>query len=145
MSEPIRVLFVCTGNTARSQMAEAILRHMEPTRFEAVSAGTDPGEVDPRTLEVLERHGIDTTGLRSKALDEVIDGPFDYVISLCDKASTECQTLSRSGMAQDLIAWNFDDPAASDDPLAFRRTLHEIQERVKMFVLVSSRKHGEPS
>lgn len=136
MTDKIRVLFVCTANAARSQLAEALLRDTKPERFEVFSAGTHPKEVDARAVAALDHLSIDTTGLRSKSLNEFDGQTFDYVITLCDKAAQECQTLPGAG---EQLAWNFEDPAASGKPDAFRHTLHEIHERIKMFVLVKTR------
>lgn len=136
MADNIRVLFVCTANAARSQLAEALLRHTDPVHFEAFSAGTQPGEVDPRTYAVLEHLAIDTSALRSKSIDEFAGERFDYVITLCDKAAQECHALPALG---EVLAWNFEDPVTSDKPDAFRHTLHEIHDRIKMFVLVKNR------
>src|SRR5690606_2804091 len=90
------VLFLCSGNSARSQMAEAVLRQMASDQFEVASAGTQPEGVDPRTLRVLEKAGIDTAGLASKAAAQFSDQHFDYVISLCDKAHQECKQIGRA-------------------------------------------------
>ncbi|WP_428239526.1 metalloregulator ArsR/SmtB family transcription factor [Gynuella sp.] len=136
----MRVLFVCTGNSARSQMAEAVLRDMTGDHFEVYSAGTHPEEVDPRTLSTLERAGIPCAGLRSKHSDEFAGQSFDYVISLCDKAHQECRHWPGAGV---VMAWDFPDPKTSDDPLAFARTLHEISERIRLFVLVNSKHVSE--
>ncbi|PAU65743.1 low molecular weight phosphatase family protein [Pseudomonas sp. PIC25] len=137
MAYKIRVLFVCTHNAARSQLAEALLRHIDSERFEAFSAGMEPGEVDPRTLEALRHLAIDASGLRSKSIDEYAGQSFDYVISLCDKSAQECQTLPVLG---ELLAWNFEDPVTNDKPDAFRHALHEIHERIKMLVLVKTKR-----
>lgn len=136
MASKTRVLFVCTNNAARSQLAEALLRFADSERFEAFSAGTQPGEIDPRTFAALDHLGIETSGLRSKSLDEFADQRFDYVITLCDKAAQECQALPGA----ELLAWNFEDPVTSDTHDAFRHTLHEIHERIKMFVLVKTKR-----
>ncbi|MDG9857389.1 arsenate reductase ArsC [Pseudomonas nitroreducens] len=136
MPDKIRVLFVCTANAARSQLAEALLRHTNSEQFEAFSAGTQPQGVDPRTCAALEHLSIDTSALRSKSLDEFEGQNFDYVITLCDKAAQECQTLPGSG---EQLAWNFEDPVTSERPDAFRHALHEIHERIKMFVLVKTK------
>lgn len=136
MTDKIRVLFVCTANAARSQIAEALLRYTNSERFEVFSAGTQPKSVYPRTYEVLKHLSIDTSDLRSKSLDEFEGEQFDYVITLCDKAAQECQTLPGAG---ERLAWNFEDPVTSEKPDAFRHTLHEIHERIKMFVLVKTR------
>ncbi|MCQ4287673.1 arsenate reductase ArsC [Pseudomonas stutzeri] len=132
-----RVLFVCVANAARSQLAEALLRHTDSERFEAYSAGTVPGEVDPRTLDALEHLGVNTEGLHSKSIDEFAGERFEYVITLCDKSSLECHALPGAG---ELLAWNFEDPVTSTKPDAFRHTLHEIHERIKMFVLVKTKR-----
>lgn len=91
------VLFVCVANAARSQMAEALLRHAAGDRFEAFSAGTAPTEVDPRTLQLLTTMGIPADGLRSKALEEFAGQRFDHAIALRDKSAMECRTLPHSG------------------------------------------------
>lgn len=134
------VLFLCSGNSARSQMAEAVLRQMASDQFEVVSAGTRPEGVDPRTLQVLEKAGINTTGLVSKGAEQFADQHFDYVISLCDKAQQECKHWPGAGV---IMAWDFPDPKASKDPLAFARTLQEISERLRLFVLVNSKQVSE--
>ncbi|GAB3372767.1 arsenate reductase ArsC [Azotobacter armeniacus] len=137
MSNKTRVLFVCVANSARSQMAEALLRHTASDHFEACSAGSQPSQVDPRALAALEQLGVSTEGLRSKALDELAGESFDYVITLCDKSALECHTLPGAG---EYIAWDFEDPASSSKADAYRHTLHEIHERIKMFVLVKSKR-----
>jgi len=134
------VLFLCSGNSARSQMAEAVLRQLAPEQFDAASAGTQPEGVDPRTLQVLEKAGIDTAGLVSKGAESFADQHFDYVISLCDKAQQECKHWPGAGV---IMAWDFPDPKASKDPLAFARTLQEISERLRLFVLVNSKQVSE--
>ncbi|WP_394560486.1 arsenate reductase ArsC [Aquipseudomonas alcaligenes] len=131
------VLFVCVANAARSQLAEALLRHTDSEHFEAFSAGTEPGEVDQRTIEALKHLGVDAQGLRSKSIDEFEGKRFDYVITLCDKSALECQALPGAG---EVLAWNFEDPVTNTKPEAFRHTLHEIHERIKMFVLVKTKR-----
>jgi ArsR family transcriptional regulator, arsenate/arsenite/antimonite-responsive transcriptional repressor / arsenate reductase (thioredoxin) len=128
MTSKARVLFVCTANAARSQLAQALLRHTDSEHFEAFSAGTVPTQVDPRTFDALSHLGVNT---------EFRGERFDYVITLCDKAAAECQSLPGAGEA---LAWNFEDPATSTKPDAFRHTLHEIHERIKMFVLVKTKR-----
>ncbi|AYC32873.1 arsenate reductase ArsC [Pseudomonas cavernae] len=136
MTYKTRVLFICVANAARSQLAEALLRHTDSERFEAFSAGTAPSEIDPRTFEALQHLGVSTEGLRSKSLDEFVGERFDYVITLCDKSALECHALPGAGEA---LAWNFEDPTTNTKPEAFRHTLHEIHERIKMFVLVKTK------
>ncbi|WP_323616383.1 arsenate reductase ArsC [Pseudomonas putida] len=137
MAFKTRVLFVCTANAARSQLAEALLRHTDGEHYEAFSAGAQPTSIDPRTLEALEHLNVNTNGLYSKALDEFSGKNFDYVITLCDKSASECQSLLGAG---EVISWNFEDPVTSSKPDAFRHTLHEIHERIKMFVLVKTKR-----
>src|SRR5690606_39302711 len=121
------VLFLCSGNSARSQMAEAVLRQLASDQFEVASAGTRPEGVDPRTLQALEKAGINTSGLVSKDAEQFADQHFDYVISLCDKAQQECKHWPGAGV---IMALDFPDPKASKDPLAFARTLQEISKRL---------------
>lgn len=83
---PIRVLFVCTGNSARSQIAEALLRQQGGPAFDVASAGTEPKGVNPLTVRVLAEVGIDITSARSKSVTEFLDQRFDYVITVCDQA-----------------------------------------------------------
>lgn len=136
MSDKIRTLFVCVANSARSLMAEALLRHTDSEHFAAFSAGTAPATVDPRALNALDHLGVSTEGLHSKSLDALAGERFDYVITLCDKAALECQALPGAG---ECLAWDFEDPASSDKPDAYRHTLHELHERIKMFVLVKNK------
>ena len=94
MTPAIKVLFVCVANSVRSQLAEALLRHTDP-RFEAFSAGSQPSEIDPRTIQALEAVGVDATGLRSKSINEFRTERFDYFIALCDKSASECLSMPR--------------------------------------------------
>ena len=137
----IRVLFVCTGNSARSIMAEAVLRHVAPDRFEAASAGTHPTSVHPLAERALDAAGIDRTGLRSKSLDEVADEPFDWVITLCDDARAVCPVFPGADQS---LHWGYRDPASAEGPeaerlAAFERVLTQISERVRQFVVVAGR------
>jgi arsenate reductase len=141
---PIRVLFVCTGNSARSQIAEAILGRLGGRDFEVQSAGTHPGVVNPLTIRVLSEIGIDWSGARSKSVVEFLDGHFDYVITVCDQAREACPVFPGT---HESIHWGFDDPAAAQgsevERLAvFRRVLGEISVRIKPFAEVARRAHG---
>jgi arsenate reductase len=145
------VLFVCTGNSARSQMAEAILRSRGGAAFDVASAGTEPKGVNPLTVRVLAEVGIDISGARSKSVVEFLDQPFDYVVTVCDQARESCPVLPG---AHESIHWGFDDPAAAEGSEAermavFRRVLNEISLRLKPFVEVAvrqrSRAGGGPS
>ncbi len=132
-----KILFVCTGNAARSQMAEALLRNMAGDDFDVFSAGTKPAGVHPQTLAVLNKIGITKEGLRSKSVSEFRGNDFDFVISLCDKARLECKTYPTSGKRMD---WNFEDPVYRDGPNPFEATLNEISGRISMFVLIETKK-----
>ena len=118
----------------------SVLRQLAADQFKVASAGTRPEGVDPRTLQVLEKAGISTLGLVSKDAEQFADQHFDYVISLCDKAQQECKHWPGAGV---IMAWDFPDPKASKDPLAFARTLQEISERLRLFVLVNSKQVSE--
>ncbi|MGY3303805.1 protein-tyrosine-phosphatase [Pseudomonas sp. PvR086] len=136
MNEKLRVLFVCAKNDARSLIAEALLRHTDSEHFEAFSAGLVASEIDPLTLESLDHIGIDTTGLRSKALEEFEGQQFHYVITLCDKSSEEASRMPSSG---EVIVWSFEDPTTSERHEPFRHALQEINDRIKMFTTVKTR------
>ncbi|HVM29891.1 MAG TPA: arsenate reductase ArsC [Candidatus Limnocylindrales bacterium] len=134
--QPIRVLFVCTHNSARSIMAEALLRHHGGPDFEAFSAGTEPGEVRPLTLRVLHEAGLDTRGLRAKSVDELREQHFDYVITVCDQARQACPAFPGNHHS---LHWGYEDPSTAagseEDRLrAFRRVCMQISGRVTQFV-----------
>jgi len=139
MTDPIRVLFICTGNSARSQMAEAILRREGGERFEVHSAGTDPRGVNPLTIRVLERQGYDTSMLRSKSVTEFGGQPFDYVVTVCDRARETCPYFPGGGRT---LHWGFDDPAEAagsevERLAVFERVLAEISMRIRSFLAVA--------
>ena len=141
---PIRVLFVCTGNSARSQFAEAILGRLGGPDFEVFSAGTHHGSVNPLTVRTLAVIGIDWSGARSKSVTEFLDQSFDYVITVCDQAREACPVFPGG---HESIHWGFDDPAAAQGTEAerlavFRRVLGEINLRIKPFVPAARRAHG---
>ena len=104
-----KVLFLCTGNSARSQMAEGLLRHLVGDQMDVFSAGTKPSTVNPLAIRVMQERGLDISHHRSKHLDEFRSQPFDYVITVCDKAAESCPVFP--GPAQ-RIHWGFPDPAA---------------------------------
>lgn len=138
---PIRVLFVCTGNSARSVMAEALLRHHGGDRFEVHSAGTAPKGLNPLTLHVLAESGIDATFARSKSTDEFLGQSFDYVVTVCDQARQSCPVFPG---VHESLHWGYEDPAAAqgtdDERLAvFRRVFIQIAERIKQFAVVTQR------
>lgn len=135
MYEKKKVLILCTGNSARSQMAEGLLRHIAGDRFEVESAGTIASFVRPQAIAAMAEIGIDISNHRSKCLDEFLGTPFDYVITVCDNANESCPVFP--GPAK-RIHWSFDDPAdavgSSEEQLAvFRRVRDEIRERLAAF------------
>jgi arsenate reductase len=142
---PIRVLVVCTGNSARSVMAEALIRHKGGDHFEAHSAGTDPRGINPLTLKVLAEAGIDAPWARSKSVNEFLGQSFDYVITVCDEARQVCPVFP--GVQQSLH-WGYEDPAdatgAEEERLAvFRRVFTQLGERINQFVELAMREHGD--
>ena len=141
---PIRVLFVCTGNSARSQIAEATLGRIGGPDFEVHSAGTEPKGVNPYTLRVLEEAGIDWSGARSKSVDEFAGQAFDYVITVCDRARQICPVFPGSYNA---LHWGLEDPAEvegsdAEKLAAFKRTYVELHQRLRPFVEVALRAAG---
>lgn len=130
-----RVLFLCTGNSARSQIAEGWLRHLAGDRFEVCSAGTHPVGLNPGSVEAMVEVGIDISQHRSKNISEFVGQPFDYVITVCDRAKESCPRWS--GAAQ-LLHWSFDDPAAvgnlDERRQVFRRVREEIVVSIREFV-----------
>jgi thioredoxin type arsenate reductase len=133
---PIRVLFVCTGNSARSQLAEALLGRLGGAAFEAHSAGTQPNGVNPHTVRVLAEAGIDWTTARSKSVDEFLGQPFDYVITVCDRARQACPVFPGGGTR---LHWDLADPAEvvgtdAQKLSAFRRTRAQLERRLRPFV-----------
>ncbi len=138
---PIRVLFVCTGNSARSVMAEALLRHHGGDRFEVFSAGTEPKGVNPLTLMILAEAGIDASFARSKSVTEFLGQPFDYVVTVCDQARQTCPVFPG---VHESLHWGYEDPAAAEgteeERLAvFRRVFIQMSERVLQFATVTRR------
>jgi len=132
----LKVLFLCTGNSARSQMAEALLRHKAGEQFEVCSAGTHPEKVDERALAALESFGLPKQSLKSKSIDKFEGQVFDYVITLCDKANQECRTFPG---AVNQMAWDFPDPKIRSGNIPFITTLNEINNRITMFILVAEK------
>lgn len=137
-----RVLFVCTGNQARSQIAEALLRSRSRGRFEAYSAGSQPKEnVHPLAIRVLRETGIDTGNLRPKSVADMIGEEFEYVFTLCSRAKEACPIFPGKPV---LAHWNLDDPAAArgteEKQLdAFRAIRDEIDRRIGIFLELTGR------
>jgi len=134
-----RVIFLCTGNSARSQMAETFLRRMAGDHFEVYSAGLEPKGVNPLTVEVMAEIGYDLTGARSKSVSEFLGkGLFQYLITVCDQAEQNCPT-AWPGVNQRLH-WSFEDPAAFEGSHEarlekFRQVRDQIEQKVYAWVV----------
>jgi arsenate reductase len=129
-----RVLFACTHNSARSQMAEAFLRSVAGDQFEASSAGTEATSIRPETVTVMKEIGISLAGQRSKSIDEFRGEEIDYFITVCDDAREACPFLPGAGAN---LHWSVDDPAAVEGTgrlEAFRAARDELRRRVEEFV-----------
>ena len=144
--QPLRVLFLCTGNSARSQMAEAILRHLSRGRIDVVSAGSHPRpQIHPMAREAVAKiFQIGMEGQRPKPLDAFLGQRFDYVISVCDRAAESCPVFPGDPAR---IRWSFEDPAeasGSDEEKRrkFELTARDLQQRIRVWMslpAVSSR------
>lgn len=119
MSEQTRVLFVCTHNSARSQMAEGFLRALGGDRFEVQSAGTEPGRLNPMAIQAMAEIGIDISLQEAKSVERFVDDGFDVVITVCDEANEACPFFPN---AKRRLHWSFPDPsrATGDDDARFR-------------------------
>ena len=131
-----RVLILCTGNSARSQMAEGLLRHDASDSFEVFSAGTRPTRVRPEAIVVMGEIGIDISGYRANSIDQFTDLEFDYVITVCDHARELCPIFPGDTRH---LHWSLEDPAAANDSgeehmAAYRKVRDELKERLKAFV-----------
>ena len=141
-----RVLFLCTGNSARSQMAEGLLRHFAGNDYEILSAGTDPVGVNPLAVEAMREIGIDISGHSSKNVSQFLGQSFPYVVTVCDRAKELCPIFPG---AYKILSWSFDDPAAvpgtrEERLAAFRRVRDELAEQIKkQFVIVPAARSAE--
>jgi arsenate reductase len=131
-----RVLFLCTHNSARSQMAEGWLRHLAADRFEVDSAGTEATGVHPLATRAMAEVGIDLSSHRSKTVDELLDRPWDYAITVCDRAHERCPVFPGRTTR---VHWSFDDPAraAGSDGVRlaeFRRIRDAIETRLRAWL-----------
>ncbi|HYW48778.1 MAG TPA: arsenate reductase ArsC [Bryobacteraceae bacterium] len=131
-----KVLVLCTGNSARSQMAEGLFRHEAGDRFEVYSAGTKPSSVRPEAISVMHEIGIDISGHRSKSVDEFVTTPMDYVITVCDNAKESCPVFPAATL---MLHWPFEDPAAVEGSrekrkAAFRKVRDQIHGRIMVFL-----------
>ena len=131
-----RVLFLCTGNSARSQMAEGLLRNMAGDQFEVFSAGTHPKGLHARSVEAMKELGVDISQQTSKDVAVYANETFDYVITVCDRAKQHCPLFPGA----EPIHWGFDDPAEVTDERqleTFRRVRNEIRQRLNLFLLAN--------
>ncbi|MBN1141028.1 MAG: arsenate reductase ArsC [Deltaproteobacteria bacterium] len=133
-----RVLFLCTGNSARSQMAEAFVRKYASAKFEAYSAGLDPKGINPFTVQAMSEVGIDVSNQTSKGIDAYLGKVhFQYLITVCDDAEKNCPTVW-PGVNQRLH-WSFEDPAKFEGPegeklAKFRHVRDQIEKRIKAWI-----------
>ena len=131
-----RVLFLCTGNSARSQMAEALLQHQTNNTIDAFSAGSHPSKLHPNAVRAMRARGIDISGRRTKHLDEFIDQRFDYVVTLCDRVREICPEFPPPAVA---MHWSIADPTGHGDTNratypAFQHTAEELELRIRYLV-----------
>jgi arsenate reductase len=127
-----RVLFLCTGNSARSQMAEGLLRHLAGDRFEVHSAGTQPVGLNPGAVESMQEIGIDISSHRSKHVNEFTGRSFDHVITVCDRAKESCPLWPHGGTT---LHWSFEDPAAATGTAEERRQVfRKVRDRIRMHI-----------
>ncbi len=131
-----KLLFLCTGNSCRSQMAEGLLRHWAGDRFEVVSAGTAPQTVHPLAVKIMGEIGVDISGHSSKSVKQFLDREFDYIITVCDRANETCPLFP--GRAK-RIHWNLNDPARAEGNEAeklkvFRQVREDLISRIEAFL-----------
>lgn len=126
---------MCTGNSARSQLAEAIVNRDYSDEFEAFSAGSSPKDIDPRTIKTLQEHGYSIENMKSKPLDAFSGSEFDYLITLCASAYTECATIP--GVTE-TISWDISQPKLKAVNDSFELTFTEIEKRIHLFSIVHS-------
>ena len=127
------VIFLCTGNSARSQMAEELMRHLKSDEFEVFSAGNEPKGIHPLAIEVMKEIGIDISAQRSKHLDEYLKRNFDYVVTLCENAATTCPLFPGEG---ERIHKGFSDPAGGEGSEKRRREVfRKVRDELKRFIL----------
>ncbi|MCL6268853.1 metalloregulator ArsR/SmtB family transcription factor [Sansalvadorimonas sp. 2012CJ34-2] len=129
------ILFLCTGNSARSQLAEALFRKVAGDRFEVFSAGTYPQDVDPRVYQVLDLLSVSPQNLSSKTLQELPQQSFDFVITLCDQASRECAAYPES---QALMHWDMVDPKPLDGVEPFLESARFLEQKIRLFLQLNS-------
>ncbi|HLL97766.1 MAG TPA: arsenate reductase ArsC [Rubrobacteraceae bacterium] len=136
-----RVLFLCTHNSARSQMAEGLLRHLAGDRFEVMSAGTEATSVRSEATEAMSELGVDISGQESKTLERYLGEPFDYVVTVCDDANEACPVFPG---AENRLHWSLQDPSRAEGSEeqrleVFRKVRDEIQTRISEELLAGDR------
>lgn len=144
LQKPVRILFLCTHNSARSQMAEGLARHMGGGLIEAYSAGTEATFIKPEAIEVMKRRGIDITQQKSEVLTQYLDQEFDYVITVCDSARESCPIFAGG---KHHLHWSFEDP--SDAPpdqrlMAFEQTARQLATRIGYLITIIAKQQGVP-
>jgi arsenate reductase len=140
-SDRQRVIFVCTHNSARSQMAEGMLRAFAGDRFEAFSAGTEATRVRPEAIAVMDEIGIDISAQESTGIDEFMGSEFSWLVTVCDEAKEACPTIPGVGQQ---AHWSIEDPSVVEGDEAtrlnaFRQTRDIIRDRIHMFMLAAGR------
>lgn len=146
-AQPERILFACVANSARSQMAEALLAARGGAAFAPASAGIVASRVHPLTIAVLAELGIDWSSATSKSLASMLERPWDLVITVCDEAAEACPVLPPPTR---VLHWSFADPAAatgseSERLAAFRRTRDEIATQIEALIATSAADRAEPA
>ncbi len=142
MAYPIRVLFLCSGNSARSQMAEGLLRFYGGEDFEVSSAGLEPKGLNPLAVKAMAEIDIDISQQQSKHLDKFLGQQFDFIITVCDRARDNCPTFPGDS---ERIHWNYDDPVAVEGDeetrfVVFRRVRNEIRQRISIWVAAQQKR-----
>lgn len=141
----VRVLFLCTHNSARSQMAEGILRHLSKGNIDAFSAGSIPTSTHPLAIQVLSTMGIDSSHQRAKHMDEFKSQSFDYIVTVCDRIHETCPTFPGD---PEQIHWSFPDPAVVEGSeqeryRAFEQVAMQLTTRIRYLLILIERKYGK--
>jgi len=137
-----KVIFICTGNACRSQMAEGLLRHMAGDKFEVYSAGSHPSRLHPASVAVMAEWGIDIARHTAEPIDDYLDSGIDIAITVCDNAQQICPTFPGNVKR---IHWGLDDPyhgwgAEPEDLLPYREIRDELKDRIKVFLTEQNKK-----
>ena len=143
----LRILFLCTHNSARSQMAEGLLRRLSEGQIDTFSAGTEVTRVHPLAIAAMDAEGIDIRSQRSKSLDEYLGQSFNYVITVCDRAGESCPVFPG---APERIHWSIADPAAAEGSeerklRAFQDALIDLRTRIGYLLILLRRPDRDPS